>query len=247
MEKNKYKTEDYRQFIIYIMQSINCVIFTQNTPEQGITVSFLRKMLSSAETVLKLDENGYDACIIASHMAEGIILLNWLLDDSTRIKDYNDYMFIEFLSVLEIDNSHKEQLLDIIKQKKIQRFLKTNKKEILSDENLLNPKNYRNYWYQLTINTLSDIPSHLKFEVSQKALKDIYIMYQKLCSYKHYSPCVMPSQDDISSKWRTRPTNVALRTTALCLYMTLLYANQFQYNTLDIADIMSRYDQLFEK
>lgn len=229
-----------------MMHCINGVGFQQNTPERSITVTFLRKMLSSAETILRIEPNGYDSCIIASHMTEGILLLNWLLDDPARIKDYDDYIFVEFLPLLEIDPSFRESLLETIKQNDIQRFMKAEylRQNEISDDLLLNYQNYRNDWYKPEINTLKDIPKCVKQKVTQKALNDIYAMYHGLCSYKHYSPCVMPSKDDMTNRWRIRAIDIALKTAALCLYIILLYTNQFQNNILDANDIIQRYDKL---
>lgn len=97
------KTEECQKFIIYVMQSIQGVKLLQDTPEKSITVSFLRKMLASSQSVLNLGMNGYDACIIACHMIEGIMQLNWLLDNPKRIKDYEDYNIIEMLALLKVD------------------------------------------------------------------------------------------------------------------------------------------------
>lgn len=69
------KTEECQKFIVNMLQSVAKVNFLLSTPEQCITVSFLRKMLSSAQAILKLEKDGYEACIIACHMVEGVMLL----------------------------------------------------------------------------------------------------------------------------------------------------------------------------
>ena len=45
---------------------------------------------------------------LSAHLPPNI---NWLLDDPARIKDYDDYIFVEFLPLLEIDPSFRESLL----------------------------------------------------------------------------------------------------------------------------------------
>ena len=178
------KTEDCQKFIIYVMQRIQGVKLLQDTPEKSITVSFLRKMLASSQSVLNLGMNGYDACIIACHMVEGIMQLNWLLDNPKRIKDYEDYNIIEMLALLKVDNTHKEFLLSEVKNRNIQRNLKKDiiKRGKITDAILLNQKNYNPNWYNSQIEKLSEIKQKVRFEGTKKAMKDLYGMYTTLCS-----------------------------------------------------------------
>lgn len=80
--------------------------------------------LYAANTVIRLGENGYDSCIIASHMAEGILLLIWILEDKKRIDDYADYNIIEMLALLCVNVSYKNFLLKEIKREIFRDYLK---------------------------------------------------------------------------------------------------------------------------
>lgn len=225
------KTEDCKQFIIDTLRSLQGITFLQNTPEQCITVSFLRKMLVSAQAVLGLENDGYDACIIASHMVEGVLLLNWLLDDTERIKDYEDYSIIEMLAVLTVNSSHKDLLLNEIKKRNIQRFLNPKKikgNKNVSDDVLLNQENYYDRWYKPDINSLNHIPKKLKFKESQEAVQKIHDIYHELCAYKHFAPTVMPSPNNTTDEWAIKPLNTAVMATMHCLHLSLLYTKQFQ-------------------
>ena len=224
------KTEYCRQSVIDTLKNLQGVTFLQNTPEQCITVSFLRKMLVSAQAVLNLGNDGYDACIIASHMAEGILLLNWLLDDTRRIKDYEDYNIIEILPLLKVDSSHKKFLLQEIQRRNIARFLKKDIKinNNISEDILLNQENYYNRWYKPDINALNHIPQKLKSKESQEVIQNIHEIYHELCAYKHFSPIVMPSPRSTTDEWVTKPLNSAMMATMHCLHVTLLYTKQFQ-------------------
>lgn len=238
------KEDEYIRFINYVLLKTGGITFIQDTPEKAITVSFLRKIQSSAETILKIWENGYDACIIANHMTEGVILLNWILDDTKRIKDYEDYAFVEYIALIEDNLIDREELLKEIKQNNVQRFLKKKiKNQNISDEILLNREKYRDSWYK-SETTLKDVSNKIKNELSQKIVRDIYEMYRISCSYKHYSSCVMPDEHDISDRWNKRASVVALRTAALCLYTALLHTNHFQNDVLDMEDIISKYSQI---
>ena len=240
------KTEDCQKFIIYVMQRIQGVKLLQDTPEKSITVSFLRKMLASSQSVLNLGMNGYDACIIACHMVEGIMQLNWLLDNPKRIKDYEDYNIIEMLALLKVDNTHKEFLLSEVKNRNIQRHLKKDiiKRGKITDAILLNQKNYNPNWYNSQIEQLSEIKQKVRFEGTKKAMKDLYGMYRTLCAYKHYAPYVMPSPYNLSEEWAIKPLNTAVVATLHCLYLTVIYTSQIQNNALDVDDIMKHYNQV---
>lgn len=240
------KTEECQKFIVYMLQSVTKVDFLLSTPEQCITVSFLRKMLSSANTVIRLGENGYDSCIIASHMAEGILLLIWILEDKKRIDDYADYNIIEMLALLRVNVSYKDFLLKEIKKRNIQRLLKDKIKNSTSinDDILLNQENYYNRWYKPEINRLSDIKEKLCNSTNQKNAEMIYDMYQKLCPYKHYAPAVMPTWFNVTDEWVMKPLNTAVVTTMYCLYLMVIYTSQFQNTALDVDDIVKHYNQV---
>ena len=188
-------------------------------------------MLVSAQAVLNLGNDGYDACIIASHMVEGVLLLNWLLDDTKRIKDYEDYSIIEMLAVLTVDSSHKDFLLNEIKKRNIQRFLDPKKikgNNNISEDMLLHQENYYNRWYKPDIHFLGHIPQKLKSKESQQTVQQIHDIYHELCTYKHFAPTVMPSQMNTTDEWATKPLNSAMMATMHCLHLTLLYTKQFQ-------------------
>lgn len=184
-------------------------------------------MLSSANTVIRLGENGYDSCIIASHMAEGILLLIWILEDKKRIDDYADYNIIEILALLCVNVSYKNFLLKEIKKRNIQRLLKDKIKNSTSinDDILLNQENYYNRWYKPEINRLSDIK-------------------EKLCPYKHYAPAVMPTWFNVTDEWVMKPQNSAVISAMHCLYIALLYKANFQDNLVDIQTLVAKYNQI---
>lgn len=221
------KTEECQKFIVYMLQSVAKVNFLLSTPEQCITVSFLRKMLSSANTVIRLGENGYDSCIIASHMAEGILLLIWILEDKKRIDYYADYNIIEMLALLRVNVSYKDFLFKKIKKRNIQRLLKDKIKNSTSinDDILLNQENYYNRWYKPEINRLSDIK-------------------EKLCPYKHYAPAVMPTWFNVTDECVMKPQNSAVISAMHCLYIALLYTANFQDNLVDIQTLVAKYNQI---
>lgn len=216
---------------------------------QGITVSFYKKMLSSAKAVLHLYKDYYNACIIASHMLEGLIWLKWMLDKPReRVHQYTDFGIIEALGGLHIHPEEKENVLKCIKENNLERFLKKNiQKQELTDEILLNPENYCSKWYRLEAKDIKDIVNQLTNGGHHQDIINIKHLYNRLCAYKHYSPYVMLSRYGEKTALETSDDFIAISTVLESLYLTLLLVNQYQNDKIDISDISQKYQIIIKQ
>ena len=101
-----------------LIQRTEAVNFETRNLQQGATVSFYKRLLSSSKAVLTLIDDAYNACILTSHILEALIQLIWMLEKEERIKQYIDYGAIEQLEGLEIYPDTKEKVLNFIKERK---------------------------------------------------------------------------------------------------------------------------------
>lgn len=93
-----------------LIERTQYIDFELKNPTQHATVSFYKKMISSAESVLHLYNDYYNVCILASHMLEGLIILTWMLDKpEKRVLRYADFGTIEFLEGLYIHPERKKR------------------------------------------------------------------------------------------------------------------------------------------
>lgn len=238
--------EDSKNVLKSLIQCTKDVQFAQQNEVQGITVSFYNKMLSSAQAILLLSEDYYNACILSSHMLEGLILLTWILDNpKTRIKQYVDYGAVEQLVGLHVYPEQKETLLQAIKQRNIQRLLKAEFKNVeLTDEILLNPDNYYNIWYRPEAKSIWNIVELLTTETRHQEISNIKFMYDRLCSYKHYSPYVILPRYGMNCVKYNPDEFIALSITLQALYISFIYVNQNQPESINIDDITQQYNKI---
>lgn len=109
----------YKKILYLLIERTQYIDFELHSPIQHATVSFYKKMISSAKSVLHLYNDYYNACILASHMLEGLILLTWMLDKpKERVRQYADFGTIEFLEGLHIHPEEKDDILNFIKKNK---------------------------------------------------------------------------------------------------------------------------------
>ncbi len=243
MDENLKKCKKLLRLLISRTKNLN---FEQHNEMQALTISFYRKMLSSAHAILKLERDNYNACILASHMMEGLILLVWCLDNpKERIRQYVEYGAIEYIEGLQVYPEERDNLLQLIKTKNIQRFLKKDvQKRPITDEVLLNKGNYYNTWYKPEANTINDIVEKLVKSRGSTGIANIKNMYDKLCAYKHYSPYIMLPRFGTKMKIPNFDEKFAILSALQCLYSTFLYVNMLQPYQENIDDITEKYKHI---
>lgn len=229
-----------------LMQRTEDVEFATNNAQQGITVSFYKRLMSSAKAILALTDDAYNGCILTSHMLEVLIQLTWLLDKEERIKQYVDFGVVEQLEGLHLYPEKKEQILKIIKEKNIQRLLqKKFLEKKITDKILLESENYYNFWYKPEANSLSTIVDKLTKDGHHKEIVNLNDMYKKFCSYKHCSPYVMlPRYAAIIPVEELPDAFLAVTVAFQCLYICCLLVNEYQQNPINIEDITSDYHKV---
>lgn len=236
----------YKKILYSLIERTQHINFELNSPIQHATVSFYKKMVSSAKSVLHLYNDYYNACILASHMLEGLILLTWMLDKpKERVRQYADFGTIEFLEGLCIHPEEKDEILNFIKKNNLKRLLKKDiQGQELTDEVLLNPKNYYNKWYRPEAKDISDIVQRLTNNGNHPEIANIKHSYDKFCAYKHYAPYVMMPRYGTSMNIPNRDEFLAISISLQCLYITFMYVNLYQLNKTDIQDITQKYSRL---
>lgn len=203
-------------------------------------------MISSAKSVLHLYNDYYNACILASHMLEGLIILTWMLDKpKERVRQYADFGTIEFLEGLHIHPEEKDDILNFIKKNNLKRLLKKDiQGQELTDEVLLNPKNYYNKWYRPEVKDISDIVQKLTNNGNHPEITNIKHSYDRFCAYKHYAPYVMMPRYGTNMNIPNCDEFLAISISLQCLYITFMYVNLYQFNKTDIQDITQKYSRL---
>ena len=99
----------YKKLLYLLINRTQNINFELKIPMQHAIVSFYKKMLSSAKSVLHLYNDYYNACILSSHMLEGLIILTWMLEKpDERVRRYADFGTIEFLEGLHIHPEKRE-------------------------------------------------------------------------------------------------------------------------------------------
>ncbi len=241
--------KDSKKILRLLIEQTKCVNYTKGNPIQAATVSFYKKMLSSAKAILHLYNDYYNACIVASHMLEGLILLTWMLDKpQERVRQYADFGTIEALEGLHLHPEEKDDILNFIKQNNLKRLLKKDiQKQELTDGILLNPKNYYNKWYRPEANDINDIVTKLAEGSKHQAINNIKQMYNELCAYKHYSPFVMLPRYGGKLGVKTPDEFIAVSAALQSLYISFLYVNQYQINKINIDNISKKYQALFKR
>ena len=238
--------ETNKALLVRLIQRTEDVEFATNNAKQGITVSFYKRLMSSAKAILSLTDDAYIGCILTSHMLEALIQLVWLLDREERIKQYIDFGVVEQLEGLYLHPEKKEQILKIIKEKNIQRLLQKDfldKK--ITDKILLKPENYYKFWYKPEANSLSKIVEKLTKDGHHKEIANLNDMYKKFCSYKHCSPYVMLPRYAVTIPVEELPDAFLAVTVAFqCLYICCLLVNEYQQNPINIEDITSDYHKV---
>lgn len=242
MDSEGKKCKKLLYLLINRTQNIN---FELETPVQHAIVSFYKKMLSSAKSVLHLYNDYYNACILSSHMLEGLIILTWMLDKpEERVRRYADFGAVEALEGLHIHPEEREYLLNFIKKNNLKRLLKINiQEQELTDEILLNPKNYYNKWYRPEARDISDIVKQLTDNNKHPEISNIKQSYDRLCAYKHYSPYVMMPRYGGKNVKETPDQFIAITIALQSLYTALVYVNLCQNNKIDIQDITNKYNR----
>lgn len=243
MDKNIKNCKEILELLIQRTENVN---FVQHNEVHACTISFYKKMLSSARAVLTLNEDYYNACILISHMLEGIILLAWILDKpKERIRQYVDYGIVEYLAGLRVYPEKTDDVLKFIKEKDVQRFLKKEiKTRKITDEVLLEHKNYYSMWYKLEANSITSIADKLTINGRHPEIASIKHAYNIFCAYKHYSPYVILPRYGTNIIIENADEFLAISTALQCLYIAFLYLNQFQPQKINIEDITKRYTKV---
>lgn len=243
MDENIKNSKKILRLLIERTQYVN---FNRANPIQETTVSFYKKMLSSAKSVLHLYNDYYNACILASHMLEGLIILAWMLDrPEERVRQYADFGIVECLEGLSFHPEEKDKLLKFIKEKNLRRFLKKDiQKQEITDDILLNPKNYYNKWYRPEVDNINKMVEELTKDGKHQEIDNIKHQYNRLCAYKHYSPYVMLPRYGGKTAIETPDEFLAISIALQSLYIAFDYTNQYQDNKIDITDIAKKYQRL---
>lgn len=237
--------EEHIKFIQFIVNITKDFSFEQKSAEQIVSVAFYKKMLDSAQNILSLQKNPYDACIIACQMTEGLFHLCWMLDNPKRIKDYMDFLCVDSLGALGTHPEAKETILNNVKNNNIARFLKKKVKgeNNFTEEILLNPQNYHDAWYKTECPNFGRIVERLICNPDNLYIQNIYALYKELCAYKHYSPYVILPTYGVLSKTNDREEFISIVNAAAVLFITLFLASKYQQ--LDISEIAQKYNNLF--
>lgn len=237
--------EEHIKFIQFVINFTKDLHFEQKTKEQIVSVAFYNKMIDSAQNVLSLQKNPYDACIIACQMTEGLFHLCWMLDNPKRIKDYMDFLCVESLGGLRIHPETKETILNNIKNNNVSRFLKKKVREEnnFTEEILLNPQNYHDAWYKIECPNFGNIVEKLICNPDNLYIQNIYALYKELCAYKHYSPYVILPTYSILSQMSDRESFISIINTAQVLFISLFLTSKYQQ--FNIREIAQKYNNLF--
>ena len=229
-----------------LIQRTEDVEFATNNAQQGITVSFYKRLMSSAKAILLLTDDAYNGCILTSHMLEVLIQLTWLLDKRERIKQYVDYGIVEQLEGLYLHPEKKEQILKIIKEKNIQRLLqKKFLEKKITDKILLESENYYKFWYKPEANSLSTMVEKLTKDGKHQEINNLNHLYHRFCSYKHCSPYVMLPRYAATIPVEDLPDAfLAVAVAFQCLYICCLLVNKYQQSPVNIDDITSDYNKV---
>ena len=235
----------YKKLLYLLISRTQNINFELKKPIQHATVSFYKKMLSSAKSVLHLYNDCYNACILSSHMLEGLIILTWMLEKpDERVRRYADFGTIEFLEGLHIHPEEREDILNFIKAHNLQRLMKKNvQQKELTDELLLNPNSYYNKWYRPEANNISDMVKQLTDNNKHPEITNIKQSYDRLCAYKHYSPYVMMPRYGGKTVKETPDQFIAIIIALQSLYIVFWYVNLYQCNKIDIQDITNKYNR----
>lgn len=228
-----------------LIQRTEAVNFETRNLQQGATVSFYKRLLSSSKAVLTLIDDAYNACILTSHMLEALIQLIWMLEKEERIKQYIDYGAIEQLEGLKIYPDTKEKILDFIKERNIQRLLKKEYQgKKVTDKILLTSDNYYNSWYKPEANSIKTTAIKLEKEEGHPEINNLYYMYTRFCSYKHCSPYVMLPRCFPKPVQETPDAFLAITVSFQCLYICCLYVNKYQPAPVNLDDITEEYNSV---
>ena len=236
---------EYKKFIKYIIDFTKSHDFEHQTAEQIVSVAFYNKMLDSAQNVLSLQKNPYDACIIACQMTEGLFHLCWMLDNPKRIKDYTDFLCVDSLGGFATHPELRETILNSIKNNDIARFLKKHikKEDYDTEEILLNPKNYHDAWYKADGYNFTKIVEELTINPDNLYIRNLHTIYKELCAYKHYSPYVILPTYGILPKPKDRESFISIINAAQVLFIALFLVSKYQ--KLDINKIAQKYNNFF--
>ena len=139
----------------------------------------------------------------------------------------------------------KDDILNFIKKNNLKRLLKKDiQGQELTDEVLLNPKNYYNKWYRPEVKDISDIVQKLTNNGNHPEITNIKHSYDRFCAYKHYAPYVMMPRYGTSMNIPNCDEFLAISISLQCLYITFMYVNLYQFNKTDIQDITHKYSRL---
>ena len=146
---------------------------------------------------------------------------------------------------LHIHPEEKDVILNFIKKNNLKRLLKKDiQGQELTDEVLLNPKNYYNKWYRPEVKDISDIVQKLTNNGNHPEITNIKHSYDRFCAYKHYAPYVMMPRYGTSMNIPNCDEFLAISISLQCLYITFMYVNLYQFNKTDIQDITQKYSRL---
>lgn len=237
--------ETNKNLLVRLIQRTEKVNFETKNLQQGATVSFYKKLLSSSKAILMLIDDAYNACILASHMLEALIQLIWMLEKKERIIQYVDYGAIEQLDGIKIYPDTKEKILSYIKERNVQRLLKKEYQgRKVTDKILLNIDNYCNSWYKPEANSIKTIAIKLEKEEGHPETNNLYHMYTRFCSYKHCSPYVMLPRYCPKPVQETPDAFLAITVSFQCLYICCLYVNKYQPAPVNLDDITEEYNSV---
>ena len=154
---------------------------SSKSDKEQILLMFVRRIkdCSDSISILMTEEKYYDVCILSSHIVEGLILYLFLNENEKEMKNFMDFSMVPYLSNVSVDN--RENILKIIKEQNINRFIKPNTKQ--HSEHFFNRSDYVKTWSRETLfNKSTNITDN-------KELSEFcYQLYSLLCNYKHFEP-----------------------------------------------------------
>lgn len=175
LQKNK-------QLLDEVIQLGKSITFPRKDNIDRLLKVFLDRQLSLATSIniLLRKKQYYESCMLIPTLLENHILVIYLISFD-KIIDYLEYACIESLPRLKIYPEEKAETLNFIKNHNVVRFF--NDKLEKSDDNLLNPKNYKKApWYNIE-SMVQQLIS--KGNVDIRQTKDHYDLF---CAYKHSQP-----------------------------------------------------------
>lgn len=159
-----------------------------DTNENKIYSVFLERQISLAKSIeiLLRKKQFYDACILASSLAENFILVKYLIVYE-KIDDFVDFHCIETFPMIKQNPKLQQEALEVIETHNLRRFLKQRKTKGKID--LLDSNNYIAPWKNIQAMVDQIVKK------GDEDIKSLKFNYDILCSYKHSGPYTLLSRN----------------------------------------------------